>query len=389
MLVLDQARGVWGAQRYLLRLAPLLRERGVELTLAGPECLELHKVWQDAGFTAVQLDLPIVRSIRSSGRPSLAGIARESRSAVSAVRQIADTLRDGNYDAVWANAHWIHLEASIAGRIAGRPVVLHLHEEALPGLGRLLRSGAVRMASRTVAVSQGVAAGLPQIVQGRICVIPNGIDTVALSPARESDAAGVQRVRALFGIGPDDVMVLAAARIDPSKRIEDLVAIVGRLDDSRIRLVIAGSTSGYPEYEREVRAAADRLPGGRIVFCGMRDDMTDLLQASDVVIHAGTMEGMPLGLLEAQSCGKPVVAYAVAGVPEAVRDKETGLLVAACDIAGLGRSLRTLACDASLRATMGNAARAHMLANHRIDIQAARNVAVLQEVCGRDAVVAR
>ncbi len=127
---------------------------------------------------------------------------------------------------------------------------------------------------------------------------------------------------------------------------------------------------------------AAQVPDGRITFCGNRDDMTTLFRASDVVLHAGIVEGMPLGLLEAQSCGKPVVAYGVAGVPEATLDGVTGLLAQPRDVTGLAAALRTLADDHRLRAEMGAAARAHTLAHHRIETQAQANAAILTEMCG-------
>lgn len=382
VLVVDQARGVWGAQRYLLRLAPLLREGGVELVLGMPSSLELPGAWRDAGFEAVHLDLPVVRGIRNEGRPTFAGIVREARAGLRTAALMADVMRAGNYDALWSNAHWTHSEASVAGRICGKPVVLHLHEEAIPGLGRWLRACGVRLASRTVAVSEAVGNGLPTFARKRLCVIPNGVDTAAMSPASQDDAEETHSIRAEFGIGEDDVMVLAATRLDPSKRIEDLIAVVRATADPRIRLVVAGTTSGYPDYEREVRSQAAGLSAGRVTFCGGRDDMPALFRACDLVLHAGVVEGMPLGLIEAQSCATPVVAYAVAGVPEAVVDGITGLLAAPQDVAGLTAALVRLAGDDALRGEMGAAARAHVLAHHRLDTQAARNIALLTELCG-------
>ena len=378
VLVMDQARGVWGAQRYLLRLAPLVRERGVELTLAGPRSLELHQAWLDAGFGAVHLDVPIERSIRDSGRPGVAGIAREVRNGLQAARRIARLAHDGRYDVLWANGHWTHLDTSVAGRLSRTPVVLHLHEEALPGLGRGLRSAAVLTAARTVAVSKAVAAGLPRFAAGRVDVIPNGVDTQAMSPPSDADA---RRMRAGLGIVGDELLVLAATRLDPSKRIEDLISCVAGLGDRRIRLVIAGSTSGYPDYEQRMRERGAAL-GDAVRFCGNRDDMAALFGASDVVVHTGIVEGMPLTLIEAQACGTPVVAYDVAGVAEAMVNGSTGLLVPPCDVARLGDALRRLADSAALRAAFAEAARAHVLAHHRIETQAERNVAVLAEMCG-------
>lgn len=388
VLVLDQAPGVWGAQRYVLRLAPLLRELGMELVLGGPQTLALHDVWRDAGFEAVHLNLSTERSIRSGGRPSVSGTARESIKSLRTARLIADLVRAHDFDAVWSNAHWTHAEASVAGRLARTPVVLHLHEQSIPGLGQWLRSGAVRLATRTVAVSRGVATGLPEFARNRISVIPNGVDTACMSPASEGNRSGLDRLRASVGVGPDDVMVLAATRLDPSKRIGDLIAAVDILDIPRIRLVIAGTTSDYPDYERDVRAAAAALPPGRVNFCGIRSDMVALFQASDVMLHAGVVEGMPLGLLEAQACGTPVVAYDVAGVPEAVVHEGTGLLAAPCDVAGLSSALGKLVGDDVLRAEMGAAARAHVLAHHRIETQVARIAAVLTGMCGVPKVMA-
>jgi glycosyltransferase involved in cell wall biosynthesis len=251
----------------------------------------------------------------------------------------------------------------------------------MPGMGQWLRAGAVLLANRTVAVSRGVADALPTLARKRVDVIPNGVDTDELSPPSEADRESLRSVRASLGITDDDLMVLAATRLDPVKRIEHLIDAIGVADDPRLRLVVAGVTSAYPEYERDVRAKADALPAGRITFCGERDDMADLFRASDVVLHAGVVEGMPLGLLEAQSCGKPVVAYSVAGVPEAVRDRITGLLAAPGDVAGLGTALRRLAGDPALRAEMGANARRHVLKYHQIRKQAARNVDLLTEMC--------
>ncbi len=383
VLVVDQGIGLWGAQRYLLRLAPLMREHTIELSLAGPRSLELHNVWRECGFEALHLDLPVDRTIRKSGRPSVSGLTREGRNIPKLAGRIANLVRDGNYDIVWANSHWSHLDASFAGRMCGKPVILHLHEEAMPGMGVFLRSCAVQMADRTVAVSHGVAAGLPRIVQKRVSVIQNGIDTKTMSPATEQDKPSLARLRASLGIAPEDVMVLAATRLDPSKRIEDLVTAILSVNDPRVRLVIAGTTSAFPEYERLVIDDALRRAGSRVTFCGPRNDIADLLRASDVLIHAGLVEGMPLGVIEAQSCGVPVVAYSAAGVPEVIRDGVTGFLAPPGDADALAHQLQRVITQPALRQSMGSAARINVLARHRIELQAQRNADIIRAVCDR------
>lgn len=380
VLVLDQGKGVWGAQKYLLRLAPLLRERGIDLVLGGPRFLELHEQWRRSGLSAVHLDLPVERSVRRGDRPSAVALVREAMASWRTVRDIARIVRDGDFDCLWANSHWTHLDAALAGRRAGCPVVLHLHEEAMPGFGTWLRAVAVRIATRTVAVSRAVADGLPVMTTDRIDIIANGVDTDAMSPRRgtaESDA-----LRAALGVARGEVLALAATRIDPSKRIEDLVEAVVTLANPKLKLVVAGATSGYPDYERRVRADAEnRAPG--VVFCGARDDIANLLRAADVFLHTGLIEGMPLGILEAQACGVPVVAYRVAGVPEAVSDGVTGFLVPAGDVAALSRSLGAAIDQPDLRQKVGGAARRNAVAHHDIRLQADRNADVIAGLCRR------
>lgn len=383
VLVIDQGKGVWGAQKYLLRLAPLLRRRGIELTLGGPEALELHGAWRDSGMSVEALPVPIERNIRVNGRPSVSRLLREGAGVRAVARSIGDAARRGSYDLLWANAHWIHMDVSIASRTAGLPAVLHLHEETEPGLGSWLRAGAVRLATHTVAVSQVVANGVPAPARQRVSVIPNGVDTDYYAPGTPADSPAVKRIRTEFGIADGELMVLAATRIDPSKRIEDLVTAVLSLDDPRVRLVVAGTTSGFQDYQRNVVEDSIHRAGSQVTFCGPRGDVRDMLRASDVLLHAGVIEGMPLGILEAQACGVPVVAYSAAGVPEAVQDGTTALLAPPGDVDELGRLLRRVTADSGLRARMAAAARLNATARHDIELQADRNAELITELVGR------
>lgn len=384
VLALDQGKGVWGAQRYLLRLAPLLRDLGIELTLGGPESLDLHEVWRKMGFEAIDIDLPTERNVRTGGRASLSAMVAQGAAIPDVARRISRVVRSGGFDAIWANGHWIHLDAALAGRHCGVPTVLHLHEESVPGIGTWLRAGAVRTATRSVAVSTAVADGLPRSVRHRVDVITNGVDTDELSPS--PDHRGSSALRAELGLSADDILVLAATRLDPCKRIEDLVEAVAAVADPRVKLLVAGSTSEFPDYEREMLAVARSRAGSRIVFCGHRDDMAGLFREADVLLHAGMVEGMPLGMLEAQACGVPVVAYRVAGVPEAVSHGATGLLAAPGQVDDLTRCLKAVIEDADMRRSMASAARYSAVIRHGIARQARRNAELLAAVCGTTAV---
>ncbi|MGV9825931.1 glycosyltransferase family 4 protein [Gordonia sp. NPDC003429] len=380
VLVLDQGPGLWGAQRYLLRLRPLLAERGVDLTLACPPHLEQFRHWRSLGYSALPLDLPLERSIRKQDRIVTSGIAREGVRSVAVPRRIARLSRKGGFDVVLANSHWTHLDAAIAARLSPVRTVLTLHESTVPGLGSRLRDAAIGSAHHAVAVSDSVASTVSERLRRRVTVIRNGIDTNEFAPG--IDELDRRSLRTSLGLGLDRRVLLAATRLDPSKRIEDLVDLAGALDDDAT-VVVAGTTSAYPEYERSVRQRAAALPDNRLIFLGPRDDIPFLLRAADLYVHTGLIEGMPLGVVEAQSAGVPVVAYEAAGVREAVLDGESGLVVPPSDVAALTVAARRLLDASQTRHEFAMAARRFAVTEHRIDLQADANAQILREIGGR------
>ena len=92
-------------------------------------------------------------------------------------------------------------------------------------------------------------------------------------------------------------------------------------------------------------------------FAGARRDLGNVLASIDVFVMPSLWEGLPLSLVLAMGAGLPVVATAVAGIPEVVANGERGLLVTPGDVDGLGAALARVFGDASGRSRMGEAAR--------------------------------
>jgi glycosyltransferase involved in cell wall biosynthesis len=369
VLAIDQGIGVWGAQTYLLRLRPLLAERGIELILAAPTGCAFGERWLADGGAFHGIPLPVGRSIRAAdgeGGLSPLNALRAAISVPRAVGAIARLARETEADAIYANSHWIHLDSAIAGRVARVPVVLQLHEQVHGRLGEVLRSVAVLLSSKAIAVSRAVAADLHSArVMRRVVVIPNGIDLFEYAP-RPADHV----LRTEFGVLESEILIATVCRIDPDKRIEDILAVAGALADSKARFIIVGETSGEPGYEREVRSAAQRDLKGNCTFVGSRQDIARIMGAADLILHAGVVEGMPLGLIEAQATGKPVVAYNIAGIPDVVLDGVTGILAEPADREALTNAVRRLVDSKALRIQMGDLARERMESNHDIRKQA-------------------
>jgi len=130
----------------------------------------------------------------------------------------------------------------------------------------------------------------------------------------------------------------------------DALASLGEASGVHLRLV------GDGPLRAELEAQAARLGlEQKVAFLGRLPEAETLaaIAASDTLVLSSFMEGLPIVLMEALALGKPVIASRVAGIPELVRDGETGLLFSPSKWDELAAAIRTLATDPALRRRMG------------------------------------
>jgi glycosyltransferase involved in cell wall biosynthesis len=195
--------------------------------------------------------------------------------------------------------------------------------------------------------------------RGPVLRARNGVDVAAL-------AALEQAPRSALGAAPGEVLVAATVRKGTAHRAPELAAgarataarLEGLPGGPPLRLVIIGETG--PEVEAEVRRVlADSAGRIAVSFLGTRSptDALRLLAACDLLARPSLSDGLSFAVLEAMALALPVVATAAGGLPEAVLDGETGLLVPPGDSAAMGQALASLAADPALRRRMGEAGR--------------------------------
>ena len=186
--------------------------------------------------------------------------------------------------------------------------------------------------------------------------------------------------------GPDPRLLCVAMMRGGPKRssFEVLADALARLGAERWRLVVAGDGP----VRREVEALfASRLPAGRVTFAGRVEGarLAALYAGSDLFVWPAVGEAMGMAMLEAQGHGLPVVAGRTRGVPELVRDGETGRLVPEGDAEAFADAVRTLLRAPERRRRMGDAARARVAREHGFAAASERIGALVEGLIRRGA----
>lgn len=233
---------------------------------------------------------------------------------------------------------------------ARRRTIAHVHgsdlELALRARGRGIALRTIgRRAAAVVAVSPRPAAELAAAgVEATYVFNPISIEVGASAPERrERPDAPLQ----LLFVGA------YGRRKGVYELLDALVHVRRQGDDVRARIV------GPPEHpeEAELLAAGVRERGlaDAVAVIGpvQPDEVARELLGADVFCLPSHREGLPMAILEAMAFGLPVVATAVGGIPDVVRDNQSGLVVAAGDVAGLAAAIAALARDPELRRRLG------------------------------------
>jgi glycosyltransferase involved in cell wall biosynthesis len=335
--------GLGGQERVALRLATQQQasgHRALAVSLAPPPEGALAEEFRQAGIEPL--------TVPKKGRGLDFGLPA----------RLAAEFRGKDVTVVHAHNPQALIYAALAGKAAGATVVYTCHGQNSLAPGRLWLT---RLASLLIDAYVGVS---PRIVERARChhecpeakllVIENGVDLSAFRP----DADARREVRAELGLPEAAWVVGTVGRLvedkDPGLLLRAALPLLG----PDARLVFVGDGPLYPA----LQAMAARHPAGHCVsFLGARHDVPRLLAAFDVFALSSRTEGLPLALLEAMAVGLPIVATAVGGVPDVVRDGWSARLVPSADEAALREALAQLRGHPTAAVELGRCAREESL----------------------------
>ena len=271
-----------------------------------------------------------------------------------AVGGIAQRLRSGHHDLL----HTFFPESVTMGpylaAVSGVPHVTSRRDLGYwytPAKLALLRSGR-RFTRRFLANSESVRESVARregIPTGRIEVITNAVDTTLLEAVEPVD------IHAELGLEPDTMTMVLPANLRPVKGVELALHALAGLNRQGLRthLVNIGENSALLQEYRDMCEGLG-IPD-RVSFLGHlpRSETLRWSAGADVVLNTSLSEGLSNAVLEAMALGRPVVATAVGGNRELVRDGETGLLVPSGNREALTNALARLCRDPELARGMG------------------------------------
>lgn len=351
VLYLHSSSGRYGADRQLHAIATGLDPDRYRALCVLPEDGELTADLRAAGVEVLVRPLAVLR--RSLMSP--AGIGRVAASWAADAGGLGRVARRREVALVHTNTS-VTLGGAAIARVAGIPHVWHVREiyagfeRWWPAYRRLLLT-----AQALPCVSAATCAQFDGAPAARVLH-----DGLAVDPHR----APREQARAALGLAPDGVVVAVLGRISGWKGQDVVVRALGedalRGREDVVVLVAGAPWRGEERHERELRELAAQLGiGARMRIAGFVEDVDTVYGAADIVaVPSKQPDPFPNAALEAAAAGCCVVASAHGGLPEMLRDGETGVLVAPGDAAALATAIAGLADDPARREALGAAAAA-------------------------------
>lgn len=322
-----------GAERHIVLLSKTLQKQGHRVLTVCPPGNWLPTELQRAGVRTLPLPM------------------RGSRSLVTFLR-LAHLVRRQKIDIIHTHLTRASYYGLLLGVLTGRPVVSTVHVfTADPAYCWLSRMG-----NPLIAVSEAVRRWLIEhgVPASEIQTVPNATDFIFLNGSLRNASL---EVRQEFALPPDSNLIGVFAKVSPIKGQDLLIEGLPQVLDVHPNTYVLFVGTANTAFAQHTKHRARELKVERnVLFTGLRTDVARLMQAVDIVALPSRSETFGMAILEAMALGKPVVATRVGGLPELVRDGETGLLVD-FTVTSLAHALNALLANAQLRNHLGETAR--------------------------------
>ncbi|MEI2384696.1 glycosyltransferase family 4 protein [Breoghania sp. JC706] len=302
----------------------------------------------------------------------------KERAAIAEAQSLIERFRDEGAPDLWLTYHLYHKAPDWLGtRVADALSIPYIAMEASRAerrregpwaYGFAAAETMLKRADAVIACHRRDAAGLAAVVAPeRLTILPPFIDAAPFTASERLSVAG----------GPMRLVTVAMMRAgDKMASYRVLAEALGQIGDLDWTLRLVGDG----EMRETVLAL---LPRERVEWRGelAPDEIAGVYADADLFVWPAVNEAYGLVFLEAQASGLTVVAGAAGGVPDIVRDGETGWLAPVGDATAFAKALRIALADRTRLAAMGGRARTHVLENHDIHAASSRLDAIVRQTC--------
>lgn len=284
-------------------------------------------------------------------------------SLTSALWRTFQVCRQEKFDVVHTHTLLPGIAGRIGARLAGVRCVVHTFHSWPP---YLYKSQVFNWGFNLTEIAAALAAHailfqnpddmkswdkIPGVPHRKATLVGNGIDFAAITGKVREGAR--ERIRKEFGIGDDDFVIVNVARFEPQKghsfllhTLKHLIAQVER----GVHTLLVGIGVDQDKVEAEVRSLGLQ---DVVHFTGYRQDVPEILAASDASVMASHYEGIPRALMESMALGIPVVATDVPGTRSLIQSGKNGLLIKLDDISSFSGALSKVLNDRTLARQLG------------------------------------
>jgi len=303
----------------------------------------------------------------------------------TAYGELTRLFREKQYDIVHTHTSKAGIAGRWAAKKAGVPIVVHTpHGNIFDGyfspgktaVFKFIERRASALSDRMIELTpNGVEEYLTEGIGRReqFAVIHSGIDLSPYDDAiRKRD-----ETRAALGVKPDELLVGGVGRLESVKGFSYFVEAA-----AEFLKAIPPSKCIHAGIGLEANSLAGKTNewGDRFQFLGLRHDIPELMAAMDILIVPSLNEGMGRVILEAGAAETPCIGSSVGGIPDVIRNDETGLLVPAKDSGAIADAVTKLSKNPDMRIAMGKAARKFVVPEFGLDTMVERIEELYEEL---------
>ena len=274
---------------------------------------------------------------------------------MTTINRLIRLIKRKKIDLIHSNGSRVTIYGGIAARLTSTRLIWHAR---VADRDRLLDKLLSRLATKIIVISKAVSKRFAWLKdkEKKIIVIYNGIDLRRFNPNLNGN-----EIRDEFNIAAGIHFVGIVGQLIPWKGhhyfLEAAARVVQKIPQAKFLIVGKDIVRGG-EYKKELESLAERLGiREKVIFASFRRDIPRIMASLDLFVLTSEKEHFGRVLVEAMACAKPVIAANAGGVPEIVKDGETGILVPPKDPEAMAEAIVTLLRDKKKAQRMGQAGR--------------------------------